>query len=96
MTYKGRQLTAHGRLVTMLFSALQLKHLSPVDGLHEVAAEIEIVNCLQDQVAGFSNDRALVVLYRVKEFSQILLLCLQKFSSEVNGLLGRSNKLTRR
>jgi len=88
----GEHIKYYGNLID---STLQLKYFSPVDHMYEVDAENEIKRYFSGNAISFKNHKELIILDRTEmsEARKFYEDVYEKFSSEVDKLLGRNKEL---
>jgi delta 1-pyrroline-5-carboxylate dehydrogenase len=88
----GEHIKNYGNLIS---STLQLKYFSPVDNMYEVDAENEIRQYFHSNAISFKNHKELIILDRreIADARKFYEEVYEKFSSEVDKLLGRNKEL---
>jgi len=88
----GEHIKNYGNLIS---STLQLKYFSPVDNMYEVDAENEIRQYFHSNAISFKNHKELIILERteIADARKFYEEVYEKFSSEVDKLLGRKKEL---
>jgi len=88
----GEHIKNYGNLIS---STLRLKYFSPVDNMYEVDAENEIRQYFHSNAISFKNHKELIILERteIADARKFYEDVYEKFSSEVDKLLGRNKEL---